>query len=57
MVFGGGLSEELADAVADVVAQVPGHHHHKEVEHQDDVRDEHHYDGQGRVVPGGRGRA
>lgn len=52
MVFGGRLSEELADAVADVIAEVPGHHHHEQVEHQDNVGHEHHYDGQGSVVPG-----
>lgn len=57
VVFGGRLSEELADAVADVIPQVPGHHHHEEAEHQDDAGYEHHYDGQGCAVPGGRGKS
>lgn len=51
VVFIGGLSEELADAVPNVVAQVPRHHHDEEVEHQDEVGYEHHYDGQIGAVP------
>lgn len=53
VVFIGGLSEELADAVPNVVAQVSCHHHDEEVEHQDEVGYEHHYDGQIGAVPKG----
>lgn len=52
-VFISSLSEELANAVPNVVAQVPRHHHDEEVEHQDEIGYEHHYDGPSAVVPGG----
>lgn len=50
-VFISSLSEELANAVPNVVAQVPCHHHDEKVEHQDEVGYEQHYDGPSGIVP------
>lgn len=51
-VFCCGLLEQLADAVADVVAEVTGCHHDEEVEGKDKVGHKHHNHRKCGIVPG-----